>query len=359
MKYKHNTFTSIMTALQTSVDMALVKDKSVSQEPQQPTSIRYRPQVREVLDALSDSTGISLSELTNIILEESFRTTWFPLEHQVTSIWQRFQFLMDVHGLNTLDVAALLTRWNVKLSVLESRERTLDHLSSELLKTVATWFRVSPDWLRGYGNNQCPQDFSLSLDGKYGHSLRELYTKRTCDQEKASGVLLRSMCRHCLFSVPDDVKDEAERVPGKVNEIIFWRCPDEHLTECGVLVREWRRVNGVVFETVYSWDSALFATCRKLIIQLLRFCRHASENQCLTYRTATLDTRSANLLCRGRIMPRVVLDEARQSAWDVAELMDAGDDDGTWRKIWDALNARPEEPFPGETALRVLTPLTP
>ncbi|HBM3184931.1 TPA: hypothetical protein LVM22_001196 [Klebsiella oxytoca] len=347
MKYKHNTFTSVMTALQTSVDMSLAEEKTLVQEPQQPTSIRYRPQVREILDALSASTGISISELTNIILEESFRATWFRMEHQVTSIWQRFQFMMDVHGLNAIDVAALLARWNVKLSVLESRSRTIDHFTAELLDTVAVWFRVNPEWLRGYSENQCPQYFSFSPDENGGHSrsLHELYTTRS--QEVVSGALLRSMCRHCLFSVLDGTKDDAGRVSGKVNEVIFWRCPDEHLTQCGVLVREWRQVNGVMFETVHSWDSALLSACRKLIIQLLRFCRYASDNQSLTYRSVVLDARSANLLYHGRIMPRVVLDEARQSAWDVAKLTNPGDDDTTWRKIWEELHTKPQGTFSG------------
>lgn len=338
MKHKRNTFTTVMTALHTGVDMALIAEERPVFEPQQPTSIRYRPQVKAVLDALSTRSGISLSELTNIILEDTFRTTFFPIEHQVTSIYERFNFLMDTHGLDAASIAALLARWNVKLSVLESRSRTLDHLSKELLETVAGWFRVNADWLRGYSDRQAPQEFTMSTSNRTRklYSLRSLYEDERDDNESTE-KLLTEICRHFMFGQLSEQPDEPGRVPGKPNEVIFWCATSDNQEECGILVREWRQVNGVMFETVYSWDSVLFFACRSMFIQLLRFCRHASTEKHLTYRTVKLDTRSERLLWKGRIMPRIVLDEARPDVWDVTKLMDEGDDDSTWRRIWDDL----------------------
>lgn len=114
-----------------------------------PVAIRFKPAVRDFVTLVSGRLGISSAELVNILVEGIMRETLIPRQAVITHIHERFWLLMDEHRISVLDVARLLSDWNIGLSVLESRERTMDYLTAPLLKQLSEWFYVSPQWLEG------------------------------------------------------------------------------------------------------------------------------------------------------------------------------------------------------------------
>ena len=114
-----------------------------------PMAIRFRPAVREFITRASQRLGISTAELVNVLMEGIMLETLAPRQATVTRIYERFWQLMDAHRLSVTSVAALLSGMNMGLSVLESRERTLDYLTAPVIHQLAEWFGVSSDWLDG------------------------------------------------------------------------------------------------------------------------------------------------------------------------------------------------------------------
>lgn len=118
-------------------------------KPMQTTSLRMRPGTRQLIDELSARIGVSQSELMNMIIEGSLRDIFLPFSNTALSVIDRFEVLMQAHQLDPTDIAGLLSSWNVRVSVLQDRERTMDYLSTPLLQELAQWFYVSADWLLG------------------------------------------------------------------------------------------------------------------------------------------------------------------------------------------------------------------
>jgi len=117
--------------------------------PMHITTIRMRPGPRQLIDELSGRIGISQSELLNIIVESSLREVFLPFSNAALNVIDRFELLMQAHEMDPTDIAQLLSSWNVRISVLQDRERTMDYLTTPLLLQLAGWFYVSPDWLLG------------------------------------------------------------------------------------------------------------------------------------------------------------------------------------------------------------------
>lgn len=118
-------------------------------KPMQTTSLRMRPGTRQLIDELSCRIGISQSELMNVIVEGSLRDVFLPFSHTASNVIDRFEVLMQAHELDPTDIAQLLSSWNIRVSVLQDRERTMDYLTTPLLQELAKWFHVSADWLLG------------------------------------------------------------------------------------------------------------------------------------------------------------------------------------------------------------------
>ncbi|RAT13692.1 hypothetical protein AU490_11520 [Lonsdalea populi] len=112
-----------------------------------PMGIRFRPAVREFITRISQRIGISASELVNILVEGVMIDTLAPRQSTVRNIYDRFWLLMETHRLSTVATATLLADVNMGLSVLESRERTLDYLTLPVIRQLAEWFGVCPGWL--------------------------------------------------------------------------------------------------------------------------------------------------------------------------------------------------------------------
>ncbi|MDJ0034099.1 MULTISPECIES: conjugal transfer protein TraE [Erwiniaceae] len=114
-----------------------------------PVTIRFRPASREFVNQVSHKLGISVSELVNVIVEGVMTETTTPRKASVNRVYERFWHLMDRHGLDVAQVATLLSELNIGMSVLENRERTLDHLTLPVLEQLASWFGVQSGWLAG------------------------------------------------------------------------------------------------------------------------------------------------------------------------------------------------------------------
>ncbi|PQK77147.1 conjugal transfer protein TraE [Pantoea ananatis] len=114
-----------------------------------PVTIRFRPASREFLNQVSHKLGISVSELVNVIVEGVMTETTAPRKATVNRVYERFWHLMNRHGLDVPQVATLLSELNIGMSVLENRERTLDHLTLPVLEQLASWFGVQSGWLAG------------------------------------------------------------------------------------------------------------------------------------------------------------------------------------------------------------------
>ncbi|WP_261641053.1 conjugal transfer protein TraE [Erwinia mallotivora] len=139
--------------------MALGKNEEIQQLVRQvadgkktagsPVAIRFRPAVRTFITEVSRNLGISSAELVNTLMESVMTETLMPECAAVTRIYERFWQLMDAHRLSVASVATMLAELNIRLSVLESRERTLDHLTAPVIGQIAAWTGVSSAWLDG------------------------------------------------------------------------------------------------------------------------------------------------------------------------------------------------------------------
>lgn len=149
-----NSLTEIFTSLLALPDL----DRNViasllyqgDKRPLQTTTLRIRPGTLQLLQELCGRLGVSQSELMNMILEGSLRDIFLSFSSSAASIVDRFEVLMQAHELPPTDIAQLLSPWNIRLSVLQDRERTVDYLTTSLLQELASLFYVSRNWLLGY-----------------------------------------------------------------------------------------------------------------------------------------------------------------------------------------------------------------
>ncbi|UFT95027.1 hypothetical protein [Pectobacterium carotovorum] len=315
MKIANSTFTSIMAGMLINVDADILREEVESSKghPLQPTSIRYRPKVKAVLDVLSERMGITASEVTNIMLDGLFRSTFFPLENRAASVYERFQLLMDAHGLGVTDIAALLSPWNVKLSILENRERTMDYLTSDLLTTLAQWFRVSPEWLTGESRFIIPSaSYSWFEQVEPEAICRHFVTGCTPAVPLTDGLCLKAE------------NSEEYRDKSRTNEVIFWRSEEESYSrECGIIIKESRDINGVKFDSVFaSYFYYSDSVSKQNIAKLINYCEYAAEYKTLTWKAVLLPKQHAFFLSMGGLLPIMLLKTVEESSpWDVSEFL--------------------------------------
>ncbi len=82
-----------------------------------------------------------------MIVEGAIREITMPFESTVTNVYERFVLLMRAHDIGIVQTADLLKPFNIKLSILEDRQRTLDYLTIDVLHYLSEQFCVSVDWL--------------------------------------------------------------------------------------------------------------------------------------------------------------------------------------------------------------------
>ncbi|EHX8394612.1 hypothetical protein K3356_001108 [Salmonella enterica subsp. enterica serovar Idikan] len=179
--------------------------------------------MREFITLVSGRLGISSAELVNVLVEGIMRETLTPRQASVTRIPERFWLLMDEHKLSATDVARLLSDWNIGLSVLENRERTMDFLTSPLLKKLSEWFYVSVEWLEGTASRPVHH---ITVFNDWFHAARKL-DKRIRETEPEN-----------ILTRPDIYFVREMNIPGGDQEDIF------------IFIRRYRTVNNTTVRIV-------------------------------------------------------------------------------------------------------------
>ncbi|MBN3171178.1 hypothetical protein [Pectobacterium brasiliense] len=110
-------------------------------------SVRIKPESKAFLDMHAERIGVSRSTLYGILLEGVLSEARASTADKMMGVYERFCLLMDVHGLNVLQQAQLLTPFGISQGALSSAERTLDLLNFQVLNQLALWFEVDVKWL--------------------------------------------------------------------------------------------------------------------------------------------------------------------------------------------------------------------
>ncbi|WP_338628102.1 hypothetical protein [Enterobacter sp. JJBC] len=171
-----------------------------------PVAIRFKPAVRDFVTLVSGRLGISSAELVNILVEGIMRETLIPRQAAISHIHERFWLLMDEHRLSVLDVARLLSDWNIGLSVLESRERTMDYLTAPLLKQLSQWFYVSARWLEGRDT----RPVHLTAFSEWMQVAREIkkrIQKSASDDTPPPGIFLARENKYASSGITDEYEN--------------------------------------------------------------------------------------------------------------------------------------------------------
>ncbi|ECC1750076.1 conjugal transfer protein TraE [Salmonella enterica subsp. diarizonae] len=159
---------TIIPALDSAVVAGLLDSGHI--KASSPLQVRYRQGVKEVLEMLSERIGISMSELTCILVEDALRGMLLPLSATAGNVTARVEQLIKAHSLTPPELAHLLSPWNLRLSVLQDPVKMADYLSPALLDNLAQWFHVNPDWLSGRVN------FPVALSGCWPETQEAFYT---------------------------------------------------------------------------------------------------------------------------------------------------------------------------------------
>lgn len=255
---------------------ALLSENS-SKKLLSPTTLRFRPGTKALVDLISEKLGISASEVINLILESTLREIYFPFSHTAESIADRFEYLLKSHGLSPPDVAQLLSPWNLRLSILRDRERTMDYLTPPLLETLARWFYVSQDWL--FGRSDCPVDTSLPIH-RWPQSEEE-FRKRIIPSDENNNI-----------------------------KIIFWtnvNSPDnEYEKRTGILIKKKETSGNVIYHPVLSITPQCLNSEQRDWVTSLKTSLKCTGR----IRFITLGDRAATALEQGTMLPAFILNKS-------------------------------------------------
>lgn len=296
--------TSLLTRLTLEQDDKLSAMLSAaateSKKSGDPLAVRFKPGIREYVTQVSAKLGISASEFINILIEGVIRETLSPFQSRATQVVERFQLVMDAHYLKITDIASLLSQWNIGLSVLESRERTMDYLTASLLSEIADWFGVNKAWLRG------ETAFPVITPGNISdwHSISKKINKKIIDisdTQLPHIVLLRD------YLAPP------------VHEHSFE-------TLIGVCFIDFKIINDVRLRTVeYLGEQIPYGGHEQLFSDFLAYCGVLNKKGRAVITTSVADAPTLSLLSLGKVLPVMAIDKILHSeelsAWKTEELL--------------------------------------
>ncbi|WP_431022169.1 PIN-12 domain-containing protein [Erwinia rhapontici] len=264
-----------------------------------PLAIRFKPGIREYVTLASAKLGVSASEFINIVMEGVIRETLSPFQTRATLVIERFQLLMDAHGLNVTDVATLLSPWNIGLSVLESRERTMDYLTIPLLTTIAGWFFVNNAWLRG----------EAVSPGITPSNITDWHSLALNINAKISQVSSTALPQIILLR--DDI---APPVDMYSNE-----------TFISTILIQIKNINGVNTRTVEYLGHSTPHGKNEQISDFLSYCGVLLKKGLATVTTGITVTKIQSLLSTGKALPVMAVDKILQTkdlpGWQTEELI--------------------------------------
>ncbi len=281
------TFTAVMARLYTSQEeesvAALLRAAGDGHKSRDPLALRLKPGVREFIVRQSAGLGMSASGLINLILEGVIRETLLPFENQASHIYERFQLLMETHGLGITEVATLLAPFNIRLGVLEDRARTLDYLNGETLDRIADWFNIDADWLKA--KTTVPVNLALSTHqwrDNLDNAARSLLS--TGNGDIKTDVFFFRSARHSLLDIDN-----------------------EHHVGLYALCR--KNINGLTVNTVRLYEQAPWSD-EQVRIQyrmLMGFCAQAQAAGRLHLSTVALGPAQMAALRLGITLPALIV----------------------------------------------------
>ncbi|MBU9822977.1 hypothetical protein J1782_24090 [Rahnella sp. BCC 1045] len=265
-----------------------------------PLAVRFKPGIREYVTQASAKLGVSASEFINILIEGVVRETLSPFQTRATLVVERFQLLMGAHGLNVTDVATLLSPWNIGLSVLENRERTMDYLTAPLLSEMADWFGVNKGWLQGEVVTPGPAPGNIPD----WHTLALRINKEI---RAFSGIGLPQ-----IILLRDKLAPPVDK--------------RSHETLIGVCLITARLKNGVPLRIVqYLGEQIPYGGHEELISDFLAYCGVIERKGLARVATRTTDTTTLSLLSSGKVLPIMAVDKIFNSTdlseWQTEELL--------------------------------------
>ncbi|TNL07491.1 hypothetical protein CYD30_18230 [Kosakonia cowanii] len=114
------------------------------------TTVRLRPETKTYLQSQSESLGVSLSQVINMILDGVVSMEMKPAaDNKIRGIYDRLMSLFEFHNINTVDMAKMLSGYGIKLSQLRHPDKFIDNISMDMLKEIADWFSVDYKWITG------------------------------------------------------------------------------------------------------------------------------------------------------------------------------------------------------------------
>ncbi len=136
------------------------------------TTVRLRPETKAYLQSQSETLGVSLSQVINMILDGVVSMEMKPAaDNKIKGIYDRIMSLFELHNINTVDMAKMLSGYGIKLSHLRNPDKFIDILSMDMIKEIADWFSINYKWIIGETNElYSPRDNTWYKDS-YGFSL--------------------------------------------------------------------------------------------------------------------------------------------------------------------------------------------
>lgn len=136
------------------------------------TTVRLRPETKAYLQSQSETLGVSLSQVINMILDGVVSMEMKPAaDNKIKGIYDRIMSLFELHNINTVDMAKMLSGYGIKLSHLRNPDKFIDILSMDMIKGIADWFSINYKWIIGETNElYSPRDNTWYKDS-YGFSL--------------------------------------------------------------------------------------------------------------------------------------------------------------------------------------------
>lgn len=114
------------------------------------TTVRLRPETKAYLQSQSESLGVSLSQVMNMILDGVASMELKPAaENKIKGIYDRIMSLFELHNINPVDMAKMLSGYGIKLSQIRNPDTFIDNLTMDMIKDIAGWFSVDYKWIVG------------------------------------------------------------------------------------------------------------------------------------------------------------------------------------------------------------------
>lgn len=153
-----HSLTKILHSLLTGGQERAVKHMAEEEDSRKEvTSIRLKPQTRAWLQSQSETLGISVSQMINIMVDGVVSIETEPRKNQIDTMYDRLMLLFEIHGIAPLEMSRMLSKYGITLSKIKSRDATLDCITPELLADVSAWFGINQSWLSATNDDVYPQ----------------------------------------------------------------------------------------------------------------------------------------------------------------------------------------------------------